>query len=271
MRKQERTNRTISEHKVVDFERKGTKKKKRKKKKSNSTAKFFVGFFGLVAVISLILWLLFPTKKITVEGNHYYTNAQIKHQIYADHYVPNGLFLKMRNKILPISTEEVPFVKNMKIEVKNRTEVVVTVYENLRAGCIEYAGKYVYFDKNGFMLEVMNQKLVDVPLVTGLSYKQVKISEKLPLEDEDKFDEIITITTLITKNKLTIDEIQFLQDGEIHLKKGKIEVNLGEGEKLEAKISQLSGIFQSLKGKEGIVHMENYTEKSPIITFKQEK
>jgi cell division protein FtsQ len=164
-----------------------------------------------------------------------------------------------------------PFVENISIQIDQPTSITIKVHENLRAGCISYAGKYVYFDKDGYALEVMDERLKDVPLVTGLSYDNITISEKLPVKKKGYFSKIIKITTLITKNELLIDEIQFKKDGDILLKKGDITVNLGSGDNLDIQLDVLSGVFTSLKGKKGTVYMDQYTKENKIITFRVKK
>ena len=194
---------------------------------------------------------------------------EIVSAVKEDFYIPNSVFLKLRNKIKPIET--MPFVENIDIRITGLNSITIRVNENLRAGCISYAGKYVYFDKDGYALEVMNKRLKDVPLVTGLSYDNITIYEKLPVKKKGYFSKIIRITTLITTNELTINEIQFKEDGDIVLKKDDLNVNLGTGDDLDAQLSVLPGIFESLEGKSGTVYMDQYTKESKIITFRTKK
>jgi cell division protein FtsQ len=222
----------------------------------------------IILVIGGII-LTCPIKTIQVEGVQYYSKADIISAVKADYYIPNSVFLKLRNAWFPIET--MPFVENISIQIDQPTSITIKVHENLRAGCISYAGKYVYFDKDGYALEVMDERLKDVPLVTGLSYDNITISEKLPVKKKGYFSKIIKITTLITKNELLIDEIQFKKDGDILLKKGDITVNLGSGDNLDIQLDVLSGVFTSLKGKKGTVYMDQYTKENKIITFRVKK
>lgn len=252
--------------KVIEFKARTEQKKERKP----IPVKYILLSLAITIVICVAgIWFLCPIKNIRVEGTKYYTKAEIQKALKEDYYIPNSVFLKLRNQLYPIQT--MPFVERVDIQILNRTSITVTVHESLRAGCISYAGKYVYFDKEGYALEVMNKRLEDVPLVTGLSYNNITISEKLPVKKEQYFDKIIKITTLITKNELTINEIQFKEDGDIILKKDDININLGTGTGLDAKLSVLPNVFDSLKGKKGTLYMNQYTEETKIITFQTKK
>lgn len=252
---------------VIEFKQ----KKAEEKRKWQIHFPKYTGAAVLFLVILLIVGVISgcKVKKIEVEGTRYYSSAQIKQAVKADHYIPNTVLLKIRNYFFPIHT--MPFVDWIDVIIKDRNTVTIDVHEQTRAGCIEYADKYVYFDKDGYALEVMDKRLSDVPLVTGLSYHKVVIKEKLPVKKETYFDKIIRITTLITKNELTIEEIHFTEDGEILLKKGDLDIWLGMGTGLDAKLSVLPGALNSLKKEKGTLYMDQYTEQNKIITFRKKK
>lgn len=259
------------DEKIIQFERKKRQKETSEKrtKKRLSLKQFFAIIIAFVIIGIVLITLLCRIKTIKVEGTQYYSDKEIVSAVKEDFYIPNSVFLKLRNKIKPIET--MPFVENIDIRITGLNSITIRVNENLRAGCISYAGKYVYFDKDGYALEVMNKRLKDVPLVTGLSYDNITIYEKLPVKKKGYFSKIIRITTLITTNELTINEIQFKEDGDIVLKKADLNVNLGTGDDLDAQLSVLPGIFESLEGKSGTVYMDQYTKESKIITFRTKK
>ena len=224
------------DEKIIQFERKKRQKETSEKrtKKRLSLKQFFAIIIAFVIIGIVLITLLCRIKTIKVEGTQYYSDKEIVSAVKEDFYIPNSVFLKLRNKIKPIET--MPFVENIDIRITGLNSITIRVNENLRAGCISYAGKYVYFDKDGYALEVMNKRLKDVPLVTGLSYDNITIYEKLPVKKKGYFSKIIRITTLIT-----------------------------------AQLSVLPGIFESLEGKSGTVYMDQYTKESKIITFRTKK
>ena len=46
---------------------------------------------------------------------------------------------------------------------------------------MEYLEKYMYFDKEGIIVEASNEKTQGIPLVTGLSFEHVVLYEPLPV------------------------------------------------------------------------------------------
>ena len=69
----------------------------------------------------------------------------------------------------------------------------MTVYEKAMAGCIEYMNAYVYFDQDGYVLEISQTKLDDAPCITGMSFESMELHEKLPIKDEDRFKIILKL------------------------------------------------------------------------------
>lgn len=232
---------------------------------------FWKIILGSILVIAVWIISCFQIKNMEVEGERYYSKDEIKAAVKADCYIPNSILLKMRNRIVPIKT--MPFVEKVNIAIIDRNTVRIEVTEKIRAGCVKYSGKYLYFDKEGRILEADQKRLKAVPLITGITVKEMQMGELLIVDkkDEKKFAQIVKITTLITKNNLTIREIEFREDGNIILKKGKLLVELGNGKNLDMKLSKLSGIFKSLKGQSGTVYMNIYTPENKIITYKPKK
>ncbi len=208
-----------------------------------------------------------PIKKINVKGTAYYTEEQIINAVKADHYINNSVFLMIRNRISPIQT--MPFVERVDIKIENPHTITVKVHDSLRTGCIKYAGKYIYFDKKGKALEVMDHRLEEVPLVTGLSFNHIVVGQKLKVKEPERFEQIVKITTLITKNELTIKKIVFRSDETVRLKRGDITIDLGEPVNLDAKLSILPNVLASLEGQRGTLNLSEYTEDAKVITFKK--
>ena len=104
-----------------------------------------------------------------------------------------------------------------------------------------------------------------------MKFDRIVVGEKLPVTDEDMFQEILTMTQLIDKNKLLIDEIRFNNDNEIILYKDKIKIELGSGSGLEDKLMNLESILSKLEGKSGTLDLSDYSASSGNAIFKENK
>lgn len=223
---------------------------------------------GIIFLICLTICLLlefYQVKNVYVEGNEHYTAQEIKEIVEQGRFGDNTLYLSIlyRNK----SITDVPFVERMDVDVLDRNTIKVTVYEKSLAGYVEYLGNYLYFDKDGIIVESSKMKTVGIPLVTGLNFDYFVMYKELPVEDEAVFEKILSITQLLNKYSVVTDKIFFDNVGEMTLYFGDVRVNMGDLQMLEEKIQRLNSILPHLEGQAGVLHMEGYEDNNETFTF----
>lgn len=237
-----------------------------KKKKKGILAGVIV---AIVAIALLILFTCFHIDDIEVTGNKHYNDEQIKDYVLENGYVDNTILLMLKNKINPI--EDIPFIAKLDVEYVNAHKITITVYEKAMAGCVEYMNSYVYFDQDGYVLEMSARKLDDAPCITGMSFDTMELHEKLPIEDKDRFKLILTLTQLIQKYELQIDSIRFTSEGEIVLQHKDIRVEIGDGSILERQLVDLDQILAGLAGMKGTLDMRDFDVMDGKASFKPDK
>ena len=245
-------------------------KKNRQPKKRYTKLKWIVAI--LVALIVLGLYLLitkFKVETIVIHGNTRYTEEEIQEMVIENSYIKNSVIMWFMNWMNPI--DDVPFIDKIIVTYVNPNKVTIDVYEMAIAGCIADMGKYIYFDRDGYVLESADERFEDVPSVEGLSFNQFIIHEKLPIEDKEKFNQILRVTQLIQENDLAIDRVRFGIGGDLILYQDDIVIQLGTEEHLEEKMTNLSGILKEAEGMKGTLHMEEFGKNSNIVTFIPEK
>ena len=223
----------------------------------------------LVVIGIIILFTGFHIDSIEVTGNKHYTEEQIKKYVLSEGYIDNTILLMLKNKIRPVG--DIPFIAKIDVEYVSAHKITITVYEKAMAGCIEYMNEYVYFDQDGYVLEISPTKLKDAPCITGMSFSSMELHEKLPIEDKDRFKLILKLTQLLTKYNLTIDYIQFTSKAEIVMEYQDIRIELGDGNNLEEQLIDLDKILAGLKGKNGTLDMKDFDSSSGKASFKTEK
>lgn len=189
----------------------------------------------------------------------------IREQSFAD----NTIVLYFQNKIKPI--DDIPFVAKIDIEFVSRNEISVTVYEKSVAGCVEYMDGYVYFDKDGIVLESSQEIIEGVPCIRGLNFTEWEMGKKLPIDNESKFKSILSITQLIDKYGLDIDGIKFTAENEIILYHDGITIELGKGDNLAIQMMNLGSILENLEGMEGILYMKDFDSNDSTASFSKKK
>lgn len=249
---------------------------KRKKRKLNMTggSGLIIKCVLIAAVLLLIaggvFWFInaFRITSVVVEGNIHYSTDQITEMVMSSDFSDNSVFLSMQyhNK----SITDVPFVERIDVSVVDRQTVKITVYEKALAGYVQYLGSYMYFDKDGIVVESSNVLTPGIPEVSGLKFNHVVLHEALPVENEEIFQEILNITNLLNKHGLSATKIQFDSLYDVSLHFGKVRVIMGEDADMDQIIMHLTGILPHLEGKSGVLHMENFSESNKDITFEED-
>jgi cell division protein FtsQ len=228
----------------------------------------------ILAIINIILcavyYLLihYEVRKVTVDGNVHYSAEEIKSMIMTGYLGDNSLYLSLKYKNKDI--DNIPFVETMDVVVQSNDSIRIIVYEKAIAGYVEYLGRYMYFDNEGVVVEASKVTTASVPQVTGLKFDHVVLYEKLPVENEDVFQDILTITKMLNKYDILCDKIQFDSNYNVTLGYGDVKVYVGDLNDLDDKLMQLPSILPSLEGEKGTLDLQNYSSDKKTISFQKE-
>lgn len=205
---------------------------------------------------------------VVVEGNVHYTAEQIKDIVLSSKFSDNSVFLSMKYHNRSIT--DVPFVERIDVSIVDNHTVKITVYEKALAGYVQYLGSYMYFDKDGIIVESSGVLTPGIPEVSGLSFNHVVLHEPLPVENSDIFQEILNITNLLNKYSLSATKLYFDPYYNVTLYFDDVRAVLGENTDMEHAIRVLPEILKPLEEKSGVLHMENFTESNKDITFEED-
>lgn len=235
--------------------------------------RFGVKILILLTILAIVLGVgyyvldTYTIQNVYVEGNIHYTEEEIKSLVMDGVLGDNSLYLSMKYKNKGM--ENIPFVDVMDVTILAPDTIKITVYEKALAGYVKYLDTYMYFDKDGYVVESSGVKTVGIPQITGLDFDYVVLEERLPVENEEVFSDILNITMLINKYELVADKIYFHSGGDVTIYFGEVKVSLGnEPARLEDKIMLLPKFLVELEGKSGILQMEQYDESRGEYTFK---
>ena len=230
----------------------------------------------LIAVIIVVLLLAIVLlsvniREITVTGNKRYTQEQLTQILFPDKTSRNTAFCYLRDKFG--EHEKIPFVEDYKLVFSGPGRVEVIVYEKSVVGYVSYMSSYMYFDKDGIIVESANSRLDGIPWITGLKFGHIVLYQKLPVEGEGIFEEILNLTQILSIYNMSVDKIQYNSFGEATLYMGGIEVILGGNVSLNGKIAELNDMLPQLKGLEGTLYLDTYdeTNTTAMYAFKPRK
>lgn len=239
------------------------------KKKDRSGAGKLIAVLIILTVLGGAIFFLLKTytiQTVYVEGNLHYTQEEIMEIVMKGPLGNNSLYLSFiyRNK----GVENIPFVDVMDVSILSPDTIKITVYEKSLAGYVKYLDSYMYFDKDGYVVESSSVKTVGIPQITGLTFDHMILGEPLPVENPEVFGSIMTITRLLDKYALVSDKIFFHSNKEVTIYFGQVRVALGNDSKLlEEKVMLLPQMLEKLTDRKGTLHMETYTEDNSFINF----
>lgn len=281
VKKKKKTNPNLRLIKNGDVEE-PKKKKRRIRKGEERTEKIRFGrtkrvgivltvFLSFLLVLGGGYFYIINNYKVTtvhVDGSIHYTNEEIMEMVMGGRFGDNSLFLSLKYRDKGI--EGVPFVETMDVDIEAKDTIRITVYEKALAGYVRYLGRYVYFDKDGIVVETSLEETAGIPQVTGLSFDHVILHEPLPVDKPELFDEILNITQQLAKYSLTADRIYFDSAYEVTLYFGEAKIALGKNEDIDEKIMKLQYILPDLLGKSGTLDMREYSEDTKTYSFEQD-
>lgn len=254
----------------------------RGKHKSGRKEKLRFGKSKRVFILSVVLFLIlaalvvgygyivnnYTVTTIYVEGNVHYTNEEIIDMVMDGRFGDNSLFLAMKYKDKGV--EDIPFIQSMDVTIESKDTIRIAVYEKALAGYVSYLGQYVYFDKDGIVVEISTEKTAGIPQVTGLQFDHVILHESLPVEKPEVFNEVLNITQQLDKYSMSADRIYFDSNYQITLVFGEAKVALGNDDYIDEKIMKLQYILPGMAGKKGTLDMREYSEDTKSYSFNVE-
>ena len=248
------------------------REERRKKRRRKHILIGFLTTLLILALAALIVIKVFTVKNVEVEGNKLYSDEQIKEWVLNDDYSWNTLYVYFKYRFF--DTQEVPFIDTMEVSVKSPHTLHVEVYEKGLLGYLymDSLGQNVYFDKDGFVVEMSTDVIEGVPQITGLtchfwtdSFQDQSGITAQPVAQED----LLAVTQTLKKYNLVPDTINYDDQGNVTLQYGTITVNLGQATSLTEKVVRMEKIMPNLEGLTGILHLEDWTEDTTDITFEK--
>ena len=227
-----------------------------------------------ILLVILVLLLLISgflatlkIKNVTYEGNVRLSDEELTKNIFGDSFQLNPLVFFVKSMVE--EKVQIPFVEDYDIEMESLTSVKITVYEKSIVGYISYMSTYMYFDKDGIVVENSSLEYDDIPEITGVQFDNIILYEKIPVDNESIFDLILNITQLVDKYDIAVKKINISKDMEVTLYIGSFKVALGSGGSYGEKIAALSDILPKMEDIPGQLDMREYDAGGSYV-FKKE-
>lgn len=225
----------------------------------------FVVLILALLIAGCVFLLLFRVQDIRVTGNEHCEEQVIRDWVMEDVFFDNSLLALWKNKYeqgeAPAMTESVT------LSLASPWSLKAEVREKAIIGYVKQNEKKVYFDSDGYVLEISEELYDNIFQVTGLSDISAEKGEQIQTDQEGMFEKIAECGDVLKELELFPSEIR-IQNEEIYLQFSKISVRLGV-ENLTERISQLPDILKKLSGQSGTLHLEKYSSTSKTVWFKK--
>lgn len=227
-----------------------------------------LGVILAALLVILVLLLTVSVTDITVTGNKQYTEEQVIDLIFNKKWSRNSAYCYYENRFREPKT--IPFIERYQVSFKSPTKVEIVVFEKSVTGYVSYMSSYMYFDKDGIIVESSSTQLPGVPWITGLDFGHIVLYQPLTVENSEIFSEVLNLTQVLSVNEVRVDKIHFNKFNESEIYIGDITVEMGSNDNISGKVAELADILPELSGLSGTLYLDTYdeTNSNPTYTFK---
>lgn len=244
--------------------------RERLQKKSNHTLKKLLVTGCILCIVVVIGYAVvtsqFRLKTIIIEGSDRYTETQMKEHLLTKKTDQITLLMYLRYQFIDLP--KLPFIEKMNLELKDKNTIVVEMYEKMIVGCISMKDSYMYFDKDGIVVESSKDKIDGVPLIEGLKFDKIILYESINIQKNELFTMILNLTQSIHKNELKVDKAVVNSDNEVTLFCEGNEVLLGKRDYYDLQLAAVKSAMKSSENRRLSYDLRYYNENNTKITAK---
>lgn len=237
------------------------KKKKRRKKH------YFLRFLIFVALIVGIIYglrsELFNVTDIIVEGNNYYTAAQITEMSGLQTGI-NMFEQKTRPAKEALLSD--PYIKVVKISRVPRGTLKIIIEERTEYACVPYGAEFVLIDDTGMVLRITDSQQT-LPVIEGMTLTEMTPGKALGVEQSYLLTNTLELLHVMNENDIFFKRISLSKV----LVKAYIYDELyceGKPENITANIAEIKQLAEELYSQDivrGVIKVgkDNYLTYSP--------
>ncbi len=231
--------------------------------------KYMLVLLVLLVILAAGIWSynLYRLKNITVEGLTRYTKEEFLRKLdnnFVTSLTPFFCLTDMGEQ------QKIPFIEKYEIDYIDSQTARILVHEKRVTGCVVIMGRYLFFDKDGIIVESADTLLEGVPVITGLEFDEIVLYQKLKVQKQSLFDTILELTRLIEQQDIIVEEISFDSGYEVTLYLEHFTVLFGKRTSYDEVINALAGILPSLAGRNGTLDMRSYNRENGEVIFKEQ-
>lgn len=210
----------------------------------------------IITAVGIGIWNI-KIRNFEIVNNERYTSEQIVDMLFSTENEKRSLVTFFK-ELCHSPHKELPMIQSYSIEFTGIDSVSVIVYENKLVGCICYMGSYMYFDKDGLIVESRTEPYEGIPVIDGIQFDQIVLYQKLSVKKEGIFDAVMNLTQLLSIHEIKADKIIYDDNDWVTVVMGNVKVSLGYRNDMEGKIAELAAMQSKFGDLKGTLHLETY-------------
>lgn len=181
------------------------KPKKKKRRKKHYFLRFLI-FAALTAgLVSVLRSELFNVRAFDIQGNNYYTAAQIQEMTGLSTGV--NMFRQKLSAAKEALLED-PYIKTASLKRVPMHTIRVEIEERREYACVPYGSEFVLIDDEGMVLRISEEQAV-LPLLDGMSINEMTPGKALGVEQSYLLTNTLELLKLMYENDLYFKKILF--------------------------------------------------------------
>lgn len=214
----------------------------------------------IITIVLFILNNLFKIKitKVDVIGNDKVSSTEIVSKFFHNDYDRHSIVFFLKSKLE--KKKNIPLISSYEIIWLTPSNIRISVTENKAIAFMKRDLKNVYFDKNGTIVEMTEERIQGVVEIIGVSFKNYERGNKIEISNTKILNAILQITNYLKEHNLDSELLEIKKEEEIYIYMGNIVVNMGNVDNMETKLLRLSDIYPTISHLNGTLDLSNARE-----------
>lgn len=212
----------------------------------------------IVIVLTITIFFNMRIQNVEVKGNVMQSDVEIVSKIFEKEIDKSPVIFFLRDKFN--KHKKIEYIDKYTIRWHSPVSVTITVSEKPAIAYVRTDLKNVYFDRDGVINEVTNERKLNVIEVSGINFKSYEKGERIEAKDAKLVNAILDITRNLHDNNLPAEFLEVDKDGKISVSVGSIVARLGDTRNMEIKLQRLNDIYKEIKDLSGVLSLENASE-----------
>lgn len=218
--------------------------------------KILISLLIVVFIINILLRV--KIKNIDIIGNERISDAQIVTSIFENESDRSSIVFYIKNKFK--KKKNIKSISSYDIEWVTPFSIIIRVNENKAIAFMKRDVKNVYFDKDGVVLEVTDERKPDLVEVIGVSFSNYEKGDKIEIPNKKILKAILNITSFLHEHELKAELIEIRQNENIKVYLGNIVADMGNTDNMEVKLLRLNDIYPKISHLSGTLDLSNARE-----------